>query len=141
MITEMEGLAKRVECLERQNRLLKRAVVAVLSLAVVSGLWAQPRAARTIEAERFILRDSVGRARITIGTPKTSGAAIEMPADEPSIWISDTNGFDRVIVNTEGLRLANDATRPAASLTFEKGMGGRIRLYSNDGRLVYDAPK
>jgi hypothetical protein len=141
MTPEIELLATRIARLERQNRFLKRAVVAICSLVVVSGLWAQPRTTRTIEAEKFVLVDSQGRARITIGTPQTSGAAIGMQADEPAIWISDAKGIDRVIISSEGLRLANDAMRPAASLTFEKDTGGRIRLFSNDGKLLYYAPK
>jgi hypothetical protein len=141
MIPEIDGLVRRIESLERQNRLQRRAIVVVFSLVVVAGLWAQPRTTRTIEAEKFVLRDSQGRARVTIGTPRSSGAAIGMPADEPSIWISDAKGIDRVILNTEGLRLANDAMRPAASLTFEKSTGGQIRLYSGDGKLQYAAPE
>jgi hypothetical protein len=121
--------------------MLKRFGLAILLLIGVTVAMGQARPTRTIEAEKFVLLDSKGRARITIGTPQSSGAAIGMPIDEPSIWISDAKGIDRVIVNTEGLRLANDSMQPAASLTFEKDTGGRIRLYSNDGKLLFYAPK
>ncbi len=141
MTPEINVLTERVERLERQNRILKRATVAILLLVVVAALRAQSRPARTIEAEKFVLRDSQGRARITIGTPESSGVAVDTPADEPSIWISDTKGIDRVIVTTEGLRLANDAGRAAASLTFTRKTGGEIRLYTYDGKLLYYAPE
>jgi hypothetical protein len=141
MNPEMNMLAQRVERLERQNRILKRASITVLLLIAVASLSAQSRPTRTIEAEKFVLLGSQGRARITIGTPTSSGIAIDTPADEPSIWISDAKGMDRVIVTTDGVRLANDAGRPAASLTFMKKTGGQVRLYSDSGKLLYHAPE
>ena len=140
MTSEMNTLEERVRRLERQNRFIKWIAGGLLSLMMVTVLTAQQRTVRTIEAETFVLRDSNGHARITIGTPQSSGAAIDMRANEPAIWISDAKGNDRVMVTTDGLRLANDSARPAASLTFTDKKGAEILLYSHDGKVLYHAP-
>jgi hypothetical protein len=140
MIPEMDALVERVRRLEQQNRAIKWIAAGILLLVIVTGLAAQQRPVRTIEAEKFVLLDSKGRARVTIGTPRSSGVAIDLPADEPSIWISDVNGTDRVIITTDGLRLANESGRPAASLTFTNKKGAEILLDNADGKLLYRAP-
>jgi hypothetical protein len=139
MISETSALEKRVRQLERQNFLIKWTAVGIFLLATVASVKAQQHI-RTIEAEKFVLLDSKGHARITIGTPRTSGAAIDLPEDEPAIWISDAKGTDRLILTTDGLRLANDSGRPAASLTFTSKRGAEIVFQSGDGRLLYRAP-
>jgi hypothetical protein len=140
MIPEMDALVERVRRLEQQNRAIKWIAAGILLLVIVTGLAAQQRPVRTIEAEKFVLLDSKGRARVTIGTPRSSGVAIDLPADEPSIWISDVNGTDRVIITTDGLRLANESSKPAASLTFTNKKGAEILLHNADGKLLYRAP-
>lgn len=127
MIPEMEGLAKRIERLERQNRFLKRGILAVFSLVIVSGLWAQSRTTRTIEAEKFVLLDSQGRARITIGTPQSSGLAIGMPVDEPSIWISDAKGVEATFRYNNRKQPTGDSGR---FVTAMKHVFGRRLTYS-----------
>jgi hypothetical protein len=140
MAIEMNSLAERVRRLEHQNRLMKRSAAGILLLVAVTSLTAQRRPVRTVEAEKFVLLDSKGRARVTIGTPPSSGLAIDTAADEPSIWISDANGMDRVIITAEGLRLANEAGKPAASLTFTNNKGAEILLQRSDGKLLYHVP-
>jgi hypothetical protein len=139
MISEISALENRVRQLELQNRFIKWTAVVILLLGTVVSVKAQQHM-RTIEAEKFVLLDSKGHTRVTIGTPRTSGAAIDMPEDEPAIWISDERGIDRLILTTEGLRLANDSGRPVASLTFANKRGAEIVLQSGDGRLLYHAP-
>jgi hypothetical protein len=75
------------------------------------------RKARTIEAEQFIVRDSKGRARVTIGTAPVSGSAVSLSPDEPAVWFSDAKGRDRLILTTDGLRLANSKSQPALDVT------------------------
>lgn len=140
MISEMNALTQRVRRLEQQNRVMKLIAAGILLFAIVASVKAQQRPTRAIEAEKFVLLDSKGRARVTIATPGSSGAAIDLAADEPSVWISDANGMDRVIITTDGLRLANESGRPAASLTFTNKRGGEIVLKSGDGKLLYHAP-
>jgi hypothetical protein len=136
----LQVLYTRMERLERQNRFLRNTILTGLLIIICVTTMAQAKAARTVEAERFVLRDGNGRARITIGTPESSGASINTPNDEPSIWISDSSGVDRAIVTTEGIRLANVSGKPAATLSFTAKQGGEIRLYDNEGKLLYHAP-
>jgi hypothetical protein len=82
---------------------------------------------RTIEAEQFIVRDSKGGARVTIGTAPVSGAAVSLSPDEPAVWFSDEKGRDRLILTTDGLRLANSKSQPALDVT--AGTTGRTPLY------------
>ena len=58
---------------------------------------------RTIEAEQFIVRDSKGRARVTIAAAPVAGAAVSLSPDEPAVWFSDEKGRDRLILTTDGL--------------------------------------
>jgi hypothetical protein len=128
-------------CADSNGRIsvIKWMAVGVLLLGMVASLRAQQHM-RTIEAEQFVLRDSNGRTRVRIGTPQYSGVAIDTPMDEPVVWISDAKGNDRVMLTTEGLRVANDSGKPAASLTFTNKKGAEIFLYSHDGKLLFHAP-
>ncbi len=132
-------LIGRLEKLGRDNRRLKRFVFFVLvvttALATIYAMQPVPQKMkahefdmvdssgkvtaviknRTIEAEQFILRDSQGRARIIIGTPKFSGVAVDLGANDPAIWISDEKGMDRAILTADGLRFADRRGRSTAT--------------------------
>ena len=75
----------------------------------------QARQPRTVEAEQFILRDVQGRPRLSLGTPRVSGVAVDVGPDEPAMWITDRNGTDRAILTGEGLRFADEKARPLRS--------------------------
>ena len=79
MISETSALAERVRRLEQHNRVIKWIAAGILFLVIVAGLAVQQRPVRTIEAEKFVLLDSKGRARVTIATPQSSGVAIDLP--------------------------------------------------------------
>lgn len=115
--TEFESLQMRVQRLERQNCWMKRAGGGVLLLLAVVVTMGQSRQPRTVEAEQFILRDTQGRVRLTIGTPRVSGAALDTGSDEPALWLIDTNGTDRAILTGDGLRFADEKARPLRSYT------------------------
>ncbi len=84
---DMQAILERLDRLEKQNRRLKRLGVTSLLIVAALALTGQARPkARTVEAERFVLRDGQGRARITIGTPKSSGVAMDLAPDEPVIY-------------------------------------------------------
>ena len=74
----MEGLARRVEQLERDNRRWRRGATLGLLLLVSGGLLGQapvvPGAAKALEAERFNLRDGRGNLRGSLGAA-TDGTA------------------------------------------------------------------
>ena len=56
-------LTARVEKLERQNRLFKRAALGLLLLPVCMLVMGQAQPSRTIEADEFVLKDSAGHMR------------------------------------------------------------------------------
>ena len=65
---DLATLVARLEQVERENRRLRRAGVMIVLLAVAGLLMGQaspPR--RTVEAERFLVRDSQGRIRAELG--------------------------------------------------------------------------
>src|SRR5215831_19264837 len=100
---EPNGLVHRIEKLERENKRLKLIAmfVAVCACAVVLVGAAKP--SRTIEAEKFVLLDSHGRVKLTIGTPATAGGAFDTNPDDAVIWITGDNGADRAMLSKDGL--------------------------------------
>ena len=106
-------------------------------LALVSlGFAGKPR---TIEAEQIVIRDSHGRARITIGIPAVAGAAIGIERDPPTIWLADENGADGVILATDGLYFANERAKPLVELSSSPSQP-ELRFHGPDGRVSWSAP-
>lgn len=113
---DMQTVLERLEKLERQNRRLKQTgVLAILALgALVAMAQAAPKS-RIVKAEQFVLQDSQGRARVTIGTPASSGAAVGLSPDEPAIWFTDEEGQDRATLSSDGLRFADEKGKRLAT--------------------------
>jgi hypothetical protein len=65
---ELRGIVSRLERLERQNRRMKQAGLAVLVVASAIVLTGQTRTNRTIQAEKFELIDSNGKTRAELTT-------------------------------------------------------------------------
>jgi hypothetical protein len=65
---ELCGIVSRLERLEKENRRLKGLGVAVLTIASAIVLMGQMQAGRTVEAERFVLKDATGKIRAQINT-------------------------------------------------------------------------
>jgi hypothetical protein len=141
-MTDLHKLTSRVEALERQNRRFRFVAVAFILLAAVGSLATGSSKSRTIEAEQFIVRDSQGRARVTIATAPAAGAAVSLSPDEPAVWFSDEKGRDRLILATDGLRLANSKSQPALDVTAGsiEGQPASIRLYDSNSHVVWSAP-
>ncbi len=141
MTPEIEELTQRVGRLERENRWLKLLVTGVVlaSMVLVSvGLGGKPR---TIEAEKIVLLDSRGRARVAIGTPAIAGAAVDMKPDAPAIWLSDESGTDRAILTADGLRFGNGQAKPLVELSGDRRPGRfELRFYGPDGKVSWSAP-
>jgi|SRR5579862_8102229 len=140
MRSEIEALTSRIARLERQNRKLK-----TVSLGIVLGLAAfllvgAAKTPRTVEAEKIVLRDSHGRARITIGTPALSGNALNTNPDDPVIWLSDEKGIDRAILATDGLRFVNSKARGTVSLSSDPSGVPALKFYGTDGTVSWSAP-
>jgi hypothetical protein len=139
MTSEIEALTVRIARLERENRRLKLigVVVLLVSMAVVSmGLGGKPR---TIEAQKIVIFDSHGRARLMIGMPEIAGAAVDMKPDAPAIWLSDENGSDRTILTSDGLYLANGREKPLVNLSSGPSRP-ELRFYGPDGKVSWSAP-
>jgi hypothetical protein len=141
MTSEVEMLAIRVGRLERQNRLLK-----VIGTGCALGLAAlllagADKTPRTIEAEKIILRDSQGRARVTIGTPESAGVAIDMKASDPAIWLADEDGTDRAILSVDSLRFGNSKGRPLVALVGDpRPERSALQFYDSNGKVSQSLP-
>ena len=138
MQSEIETLKIRLAQLERSNRLLKLIGLGVVlgSAALVSmGLGGKP----PIEAEKIVILDSHGRARLMIGTPSVAGAAVDLKPDSPAIWLSDESGSDRAILTSDGLYLANGHEKPLVDLSSGPSRP-TLRFYGPDGKVSWTAP-
>jgi len=141
MHSEFANLQERVGELEQENRRLRVVGTAMAVLFIALLLIGAANKPRTIEAEKIVLLDSHSRARITIGTPKFAGAAIETGTDDPIIWLTDENGTDRAILSSEGLRFANEKGKPLVSITSDPRPGrSRLSFYGPDGQIAWSAP-
>jgi len=112
--TPTDTLAARLQRLERQSRRLKWGAVAfavVLGAGLLMGQARPNKVAKTIEAERFVLRDRRGQKRAELLTWRGS----------PTLNFLDTNGAIQVSV---GLAQSRRPGLEQASL----------RLYSADGK-------
>lgn len=88
----MEMLVKRVDRLEQENRFLKRVGLATLgSIAaiVLMGQALPTTVPKLVEAERFMVRDTAGKPRATLGL---------LPDGSPSLNLIDTDGNIRMAV-------------------------------------------
>jgi hypothetical protein len=71
MSLEIAPLSRRIERLERQNRRFKQLGLGLILSVGILLMAGAAKVPRTIEAEKIVLLDSQGRARITFSTPKT----------------------------------------------------------------------
>ena len=138
-MTETQILSQRVGRLERENRILKCfallfacALLALMSMAASS----KPR---TVEAEKFVLRDSKGHARVTIGTPEFAGPTILTKATDPVVWLTDERGNDRAVLTMDGLRFIDARTEATLAITSETGKSA-ITIYGTDRKVAWSAP-
>jgi hypothetical protein len=113
MVSDVDVICQRIERLERENRNLKRfGFTTVLFVLCVALMGQAQKSYPVVQSKKIVVVDSQGRPRITLGTPSSSGAALELKTDDPAIWMSDENGTDRMILTTDGIRLADERGRP-----------------------------
>jgi len=124
---ELSNILARLGRVERENRRLKRMAVGVLVLAGAVILMGQARPSnRTIEAERFVLKDASGRIR----------ARLEMElSDRPTLALLDAKGFPLVSLEageSPSLNLCKGSCDQQVWLgTFPNGLFG-LALYGKD---------
>lgn len=110
--SDLQSLAARVEKLEKQNRLLKRAGLALLLIAAALVMMGEARPTRTLEAQSFIVRDSTGIKRLELGMDNAS----------PTLRFFDTHGKTRIDLAESSNALASG---PRIELSGEQD---RVRL-------------
>jgi len=113
-VSTLRALMDRVEALERRNRRLALAGgVVLLALAGLLATGQARPAARTVDAERFVVKDARGRPRATLG----------VDGDVAALSLYDRDGRARA-----ALQVAGDGT-------------SRLGFFDRDGksRIVLDA--
>lgn len=122
---ELRGIISRLEKLENENRRLKKIGAALSVLAAVILAMGQAPSSRTIEAEKFVLKDATRNARAVLG----------MFLGEPTLTLSDAKGQQQVLL--EG------GDHPVISLS-RTGGKEQVTLMATEelyGLAVYGEPK
>ena len=125
------AIVTRLERLERaQRRWRALAIVAALGVTTL-GLMGQRYAGRTVEAERFVLRDAEGRARaelLMVDNKEQSVALRFKDADgAPRLTVGTENGAALIVLNEQGGKLR------AGLVTLPHGAPG-LNLYDSTGK-------
>lgn len=136
----LDTLTSRLERLERQCRRSKRTTLLVLVGAVAAfmmGQTAPHRLPKSLEAEEFVLRDSRGQVRASLGTVQNPGATV--------LQIHGQNGKPRtrVTVSTDGtssLEVMDAGDHVRVLLGVKDNGSPRIWLGNETGKIIWRAP-
>ena len=123
------AIMTRLERLERQQRRWRGAAIAgALGLAAIA-LMGQKPAGRTVEAERFVLRDAAGRVRAELVMDNEQSAALRFrDADSmPRLTVGTENGAALIVLNEAGGKLR------AGLVSLPHGAPG-LNLYDSSGK-------
>lgn len=147
MDSPMDVVARRLERLERENRRLKGAGTAlVLGLVAILLMGQALPKGRTVEAEKFVLKDKAGKIRAVLGEGpdderglivydqnQRPRAMVAMDQnDEPMVRLVNEAGVDRVFLYPSiGVRVQGDG--PSASLGVPYGNEPTLQLTDKDG--------
>jgi hypothetical protein len=88
---DVQAMVQRIDALERQNRWLIRAGLIGSLVAVAIVTMGQTRTSRTVEAERFVLRDTVGRMR----------GRLVMEEEGPALRLYDSDGAPELTIGVD----------------------------------------
>ncbi len=98
----MEILARRLDRVERENRVLKRAGVvalAVIAAVVLMGQATESKVEKVVEAERFVVRDSSGNLRAALDE---SGLSL-FDKEKTRVRLGvEADGIARLVIRGEG---------------------------------------
>ncbi len=149
-------MEERVARLETQNRRLGRLAAALLLAAAWPLLVAveKPRDAKTVEAEKVVLRDAKGAVRAELGSDPDGSMALKLLDGKGGTAISL-----RAAPAAPILELADGAggtvwvsvSATGASISLSKGKGEielatratgepAVKLQNRDGKIVWQAP-
>jgi len=140
-------LVQRLDRLERQNRLFKRAttVAGLAVIAIVIMGQAAPRTS-TVEAQKFVLKDKTGKIRAMLGEGVDNEIGLliydgkQRPRamiavddnDMPVIRVSDDAGKERVVLDAiSGVRVEGNG--PRVVLGVQHGNEPALQLIDKDG--------
>jgi len=151
--TKLQNVLERLERIEHQNRNLKRswaaAVFGVLAL-ILMGQAMPNKVPEVIEAQKFVLRDSQGRGRATLGfTPDNSPALIlnqtdgtigttlkAGPQGRSMLSLYDRGGNPRALLSVDtdgstGLTFGDAAGKARAGLAVTSEKSAGLILYGS----------
>lgn len=122
MSNDHEGILRRIERLERQNRRMKLAGLGALVIAgafLLMGQASGPHTLPEVRANSFVLVDAQGKQRATL----------DIIMDQPRLALSDTNGTIRAA-------LAISLGGPALVLVGSNGSAAASLAVQPDGPLL-----
>jgi len=136
----MDTLTTRLARLERETRRSKRITLVVLlgaAAAVLMGQTAPHRTPKSLEAEEFVLRDSRGQVRASLGTTQNPSATV--------LQIHGDNGKPRtrLTVSSDGtssLEIMDTGERVRVLLGVKDNGSPRIWLGNEAGKIIWRAP-
>ena len=136
----LSTLTTRLERLERESRRWRKATLFVLTGAVALMLTGQApphRMPKSLEAEEFVLRDSRGQVRASLGTTQNASATV--------LQIFGENGKPRTRISvssdgTSSLEVIDSGERVRVLLGVKDNGSPRIWLGSETGKIVWRAP-
>jgi hypothetical protein len=130
--SEMQVISDRLKRVERQNRMAKRTALVILLITGAAVAMGQAPAKRTVIADEFVLKDSAGIVRATLGFVR----------NEPTLTLIDANTRDRAILTTEAMDFAdsNGLTRVvlgSSSAIYYKLAEGRTQVVDQGPGLLF----
>jgi hypothetical protein len=136
----LDDLTTRLERLERQGRRWKRTAFVVLLGAValaVMGQAPQHRLPKSLEAEEFVLRDSRGQVRASLGTAQGSNSTV--------LQFHGENGKPRTRITvasdgTSSLEVMDTGDHVRLLLGVRENGVPRIWLGNETGKIIWRAP-
>jgi hypothetical protein len=136
----LETVTRRLERLEGENRWLKGLTLMLLLVIAATGLMGQTaphRPLRALEAEEFLLRDSRGQVRASLGTTQNPSATV--------LEIHNENGKPRtrLIVagdGTSSLEVMDSSDRIRVLLGVRDNGLPRLWLGNEAGKITWRAP-
>jgi hypothetical protein len=135
----INNLLKRLDRVERENRWLKLIgafTVVGLSALLFMGQAKPSNVARTIDAEKFVVRDANGQIGAVLGITGDGNLGLE---------IRDKNGKAGLVLGiglngNPALRMDSKEGKSGLALGVRSDNNPGVELYDRDGKVVWVAP-